>query len=116
MAEALPDSGRKSLGASSGYGAPIMVSAMADRAASTWDNLIVLRLFGERVMGAYALSYSLAATPLIYVAERMGDVFMPAFSKMEPDERPAAVVRGAGSWRSSSRRSAWVLGLSLRRS
>jgi PST family polysaccharide transporter len=79
-----------------GYGAPIMLSSVADRAASTWDNLIVLRLFGESVMGAYALSYSLAETPLIYVAERMGDVLMPAFSKMEPDERPAAVVRAAG--------------------
>jgi len=79
-----------------GYGAPIMVSSVADRAASTWDNLIVLRLFGPLVMGAYALSYSLAETPLIYVAERMGDVLMPAFSKMEPGERPAAVVRAAG--------------------
>ena len=79
-----------------GYGAPIMVSSVADRAASTWDNLIVLRLFGAQVMGAYALSYSLAETPLIYVAERMQDVLMPAFSKMEPSERPAAVVRAAG--------------------
>lgn len=78
------------------YGAPFMFSTVADRAASTWDNLIVLRLFGARVMGAYALSYSLAETPLVYVAERMQDVLMPAFSKMEPEERPAAVVRAAG--------------------
>jgi PST family polysaccharide transporter len=77
------------------YGAPIMLSTVADRAASTWDNLIVLRLFGTQVMGAYALSYSLAETPLIYVAERMSDVLMPAFAKMEPADRPAAVVRGA---------------------
>jgi PST family polysaccharide transporter len=79
-----------------GYGAPIMLSSVADRVASTWDNLIVLRLFGESVMGSYALSYSLAETPLTYVAERMGDVLMPAFSKMEPADRPAAVVRAAG--------------------
>jgi lipopolysaccharide exporter len=79
-----------------GYGTPIMLSSVADRAASTWDNLLVLRLFGARIMGAYALSYSLAETPLIYVAERMGDVLMPAFSKMEPSERPGAVVRAAG--------------------
>jgi lipopolysaccharide exporter len=78
------------------YGTPIMVSSVADRATSTWDNLIVLRLFGETVMGAYALSYSLAATPLTYVEERMGDVFLPAFAKMEPHDRPAAVVRAAG--------------------
>ncbi len=79
-----------------GYGAPLMLSSLADRAASTWDNLIVLRLFGARVMGSYALSYSLAETPLIYVAERMSDVLMPAFSKMDPGERPAAVVRAGG--------------------
>jgi PST family polysaccharide transporter len=79
-----------------GYGAPIMLSSVADRAASTWDNLIIMRLFGSQVMGSYALAYSLAETPLIYVAERMGDVLMPAFSKMEPAERPAAVVRAAG--------------------
>ncbi|MGH7437658.1 MAG: oligosaccharide flippase family protein [Polyangiaceae bacterium] len=79
-----------------GYGAPLMLSIVADRAASTWDNLIMMRLFGAKVMGTYALSYSLAETPLIYVAERMGDVLMPAFSKMEPAERPAAVVRAAG--------------------
>ena len=79
-----------------GYGAPIMLSSLADRAASTWDNLIILRLFGAKVLGAYALSYSLAETPLVYVAERMGDVLMPTFSKMDPADRPGAVVRAAG--------------------
>jgi PST family polysaccharide transporter len=78
------------------YGLPIVFAAVSDRAASTWDNLIILRLFGARLMGCYALSYSLAETPLIYVAERMSDVLMPAFSKMEPEERPEAVVRAAG--------------------
>lgn len=79
-----------------GFGTPIMLSSAADRAASTWDNLLVMRLFGAKVMGAYALSYSLAETPLIYVAERMSDVLMPAFAKMEAEERPSAVVRAAG--------------------
>jgi PST family polysaccharide transporter len=78
------------------YGIPVMIGALADRAASTWDNLLVLRMFGPRLMGCYALSYSLAETPLVYVAERMGDVLMPAFSKMAPEERPPAVIRAAG--------------------
>lgn len=78
------------------YGAPVMFGSLCDRAASSWDNLVILRLFGAKVMGAYALSYSLADTPLTYVAERMGDVLMPAFSKMTPEERPAAVTRAAG--------------------
>lgn len=79
-----------------GFGTPIMLSSAADRAASTWDNLLMMRIFGPQVMGAYALSYSLAETPLIYVAERMSDVLMPAFAKMEPQERTSAVVRAAG--------------------
>ncbi len=79
-----------------GFGSPVLVSSMADRAASTWDNLIFLRLFGAQIMGGYALSYSLAETPLIYVAERMSDVLLPTFSKMEPAERPPAVIRAAG--------------------
>ncbi|MBX3206859.1 MAG: oligosaccharide flippase family protein [Labilithrix sp.] len=79
-----------------GYGVPIMLGSLADRASTSWDNLIISRQFGPGVMGPYNLSYSLAETPLTYVAERISDVLMPAFSKMDPAERPAAVVRSAG--------------------
>lgn len=79
-----------------GFGGPVLVSSLADRAASTWDNLVFLRLFGAQVMGAYALSYSLAETPLVYVAERMKDVLMPTFATMEREQRPDAAVRAAG--------------------
>jgi PST family polysaccharide transporter len=78
------------------YGAPLMLSGVAGRAAQTWDNLIMARLFGLNVMGKYYLAYSLAETPLIYVAERISDVLMPAFSKMERSDRPSAVVRASG--------------------
>lgn len=78
-----------------GYGLPIMIASMSDRAASTWDNLLVSRMFGPSILGQYNLSYSLAETPLIYVAERISDVLMPSFSKMEPEERPPAVIRAA---------------------
>jgi PST family polysaccharide transporter len=47
-------------------------------------------------MGQYNLAFSLAETPLTYVADRISDVLMPSFSKMEPEERPAAVIRAAG--------------------
>jgi lipopolysaccharide exporter len=77
------------------YGAPLLFVSLCDRAASSWDNVLMLRMFGASLMGCYALSYSLAETPVTYVAERMGDVLMPAFSKMEPEERPAAVLRAA---------------------
>jgi lipopolysaccharide exporter len=78
------------------FGTPMMISAVADRAAATWDNLFMSRLFGPGVMGRYNLSYSLAETPLIYVAERISDVLMPSFAKMEREERQAAVIRAAG--------------------
>lgn len=77
------------------YGTPLLFVSVFDRASSSWDNVLMLRMFGARLMGCYALSYSLAETPVTYVAERMGDVLMPAFAKMEPEERPAAVVRAA---------------------
>lgn len=77
------------------YGTPILFVALCERASSSWDRVIMLRMFGPSLMGCYALSYSLAETPVTYVAERMGDVLMPAFSKMDPQDRPAAVVRAS---------------------
>jgi PST family polysaccharide transporter len=78
------------------YGLPITISALAEIAASRWDNMLVARFFGPAVLGAYSLAYSLADTPIGYVAEHIGDVLMPSFSKMEHDQRRAAVVRAAG--------------------
>jgi lipopolysaccharide exporter len=78
-----------------GYGIWIMFGSFSDRISSTWDNLLMARLFGPGIMGQYNLAFSLAETPLVYVADRIGDVLMPSFAKMEPQERPAAVVRAA---------------------
>jgi PST family polysaccharide transporter len=79
-----------------GYGAPLMITSLADMASSRWDNLIVSRLFGPSVMGGYNLAYSLAETPISYVAEHIGDVLMPSYARMEPAQRRAAMVRAAG--------------------
>jgi lipopolysaccharide exporter len=78
-----------------GYGLPIMVAAAADRAATRWDNLIISKLFGPGAMGRYNLAYSLAETPVSHVAEHIGEVLMPSFSKMEDAERRRAVVKAA---------------------
>lgn len=77
------------------YGAPLMASAFADLAATRWDNLVVAWLFGPAVMGRYALAYSLAETPVAYVAEHIGDVLMPSYSKLERGRRAGAAVRAA---------------------
>jgi lipopolysaccharide exporter len=78
------------------YGVPITIAAIADRAATRWDNLIMSKLFGPAVMGRYNLSYSLAEVPISNVAEHIGEVLMPAFSRMEEEERRTASVRAAG--------------------
>ena len=75
------------------YGLPIMIAAIADRAATRWDNLIMSKLFDVGVMGRYNLSYSLAEMPVNNIAEQIGEVLMPSFSRMEPDQRRRAVVR-----------------------
>jgi lipopolysaccharide exporter len=78
-----------------GYGLPIMIAAVADRAATRWDNFIMSKLFGPAAMGRYNLAYSLAETPISHVAEHIGEVLMPSFSKMEEAERRPAVVKAA---------------------
>lgn len=77
------------------YGVPITVAAIADRAATRWDNLVMSKLFGPAVMGRYNLSYSLAEVPVSNVAEHIGEVLMPSFSRMEEEERRSASVRAA---------------------
>jgi PST family polysaccharide transporter len=78
-----------------GYGLPIMVAAVADRAATRWDSLIVSKLFGPGAMGRYNLAFSLAEMPVSHVAEHIGEVLMPSFSRMEDAQRRRAVVRAA---------------------
>jgi lipopolysaccharide exporter len=78
-----------------GYGLPIMIAVVTDTATRKWDNLIVSKLFGPGVMGGYNYAYSLAETPITNVAEHIGEVLMPSFSRMEPGQRERAVLRAA---------------------
>lgn len=77
------------------YGLPIMVAGVSDRAATRWDNIIMSKLFNDNVMGLYGLAYSLAEMPVINIAEQIGEVLMPSFALMEPEQRQRAVVRSA---------------------
>lgn len=77
------------------YGWPIMIAAVADRAATRWDNLIISKLFGSGVMARYNLAYSLAEMPISHIAEHIGEVLMPSFSQMEEEQRRRAVVSAA---------------------
>ncbi|HEX7844100.1 MAG TPA: oligosaccharide flippase family protein, partial [Kofleriaceae bacterium] len=77
------------------YGLPIMVAIVTDNATKKWDNLIVSKLFGGSVVGAYNYAYNLADTPISNVAEHIGEVLMPSFSLMEPGQRERAAIRSA---------------------
>ena len=78
-----------------GYGLPILIGSITDRAATRWDNLIISRLFSAAVMGRYNLAFSLAEMPGVTVAETIGDVLMPSLAQMEDAQRKRAVVRAA---------------------
>jgi PST family polysaccharide transporter len=77
------------------YGLPIMVANVTDTATRRWDNLVITKLFSAGVMAHYQLAYSLADMPIINVAEHIGEVLMPSFSRMEEGPRERAAVRAA---------------------
>jgi len=77
------------------YGLPIMIAIVTDNATRKWDNLIVSKLFGPSVMGGYNYAYNLAEMPISNVAEHIGEVLMPSFSRMEAGQRERAAVRAA---------------------
>ncbi|HWU86415.1 MAG TPA: oligosaccharide flippase family protein [Kofleriaceae bacterium] len=77
------------------YGLPIMISAVSDHLATRFDNLIISKLFKPDVMARYNQSYSLAEMPVNSIAGQIGDVLMPAFSRMEDEQRRRSVTRAA---------------------
>lgn len=77
------------------YGLPIMIGSISDHLATRFDNLIISKLFGSAVMARYNQAYSLAEMPVNSIAGQIGDVLMPSFSRMEPEERRGSVARAA---------------------
>jgi len=77
------------------YGLPIMVAIITDNATTKWDNLIISRLFNASVMANYNFAYNLADMPLSNVAEHIGEVLMPSFSRIPDAQRRVAVVTAA---------------------
>lgn len=78
------------------FGLPIAVGSLASFATRRWDNLLVSRFFGPAVTGMYNLAYNLADVPAIHVGEQIGDVLLPSFARLDPERRPAALVRALG--------------------
>jgi PST family polysaccharide transporter len=58
--------------------------------------MIVSGLFGADVVGVYNLAYNVADVPATQVGEQIGDVLLPSFAHMRPEESRAALVRSTG--------------------
>ncbi len=78
------------------YGTLTSLGALADTAARRWDNLVVSRLYGTGIMGAYNMAYNLADVPSIQVGEQVVDVLLASLARMEKERRIAALTRAAG--------------------
>ena len=79
------------------YSSPLALANMTDFATSRWDNLLIGRLHGAGVMGAYNLSYNLSQTSTLSVAEHIADVLFPSFARLEPRQRGQALVRAVSA-------------------
>lgn len=75
------------------FGVPMAIAALCAFASRRWDNLLVSRFFGAGPVGMYNLAYNLADVPAIQVGEQIGDVLVPSFARVPPEQRAAALVR-----------------------
>jgi PST family polysaccharide transporter len=75
------------------FGLPLSVSNVAGVMSTRCDNFITSHYFGAAVMGAYNLAYGLSEMPVTQVAEQVGDVLLPSFAQMAPEERRKTLGR-----------------------
>ena len=75
------------------FGIPLSIGHSANFASRRWDNLLMARFFGTAMLGRYNLAYNLADIPATHVGEHIGDVLLPSFARMEPEQRRDALVR-----------------------
>jgi lipopolysaccharide exporter len=78
------------------FGIPMSFGTAAGFASRRVDNAIVSGLFGPGVVGAYNLAYNVADVPAVQVGEQIGDVLLPSFAHMAPEQRKTSLVRSTG--------------------
>jgi len=79
------------------FGLPLWLSNLADMGARKWDNLLMVRFFGEAPLGLYNFAYNLADVPATHVGEQIGDVLIPSFARMPKGKtRQVALIRAVG--------------------
>lgn len=74
------------------FGFPLSTRTLSDKLSTSWDNLIVSRLFGSHVMGQYALAYNLADITG-QVAEYISDVLLPSLARLDVERQRLALPR-----------------------
>ncbi len=77
------------------YGTLVTVESIAEFGSRRWDNLLVARFFGAGVTGNYVMAYNLADLPSIQIGEQISDVLLASYGHVDPEHRPAAVLRAA---------------------
>ena len=77
------------------YGSVVTIVSVAEFGARKWDNLLVARMFGLGVAGQYVMAYNLADLPSIQIGEQIADVLLASYAHIDPEKRPAALLRAA---------------------
>ena len=75
------------------FGIPLAIGNVAHYCSTSWDRLVVTKLFGTSTHGVYALGKSLSSVPADNIGDAVADVLMPSFVRMTPEEARVAVVR-----------------------
>lgn len=70
-----------------GFGLPMSVATLAGFGSRRWDNILIGRHFGSRVVGFYNVAYNLADVPATQIGETIGDVLVPSFAQMDSNEQ-----------------------------
>ena len=75
------------------FGFPLAIGNVAHYCSTSWDRLVVTKLFGTSVHGVYALGKSLSSVPADNIGDAVADVLMPSFVRMTPEGARVAVTR-----------------------
>ena len=86
---------RKTMKALIPYGSVVTIVSVAEFGSRKWDNLLVARMFGLGVAGQYVMAYNLADLPSIQIGEQIADVLLASYAHIDPQKRPAALLRAA---------------------
>jgi lipopolysaccharide exporter len=78
------------------FGVPVSIGAAAGFTSRRIDNVIISGLFGTEVLGGYNLAYNVADVPAVQIGEQIGDVLLPSYAHLSPEDRKAALVRSTG--------------------